>query len=293
LKIGSLFSGIGGFDLGFERAGHETVWQVEKEPYRLDVLRNHWPDVRRFDDIETFDPTDAEPVDCITAGFPCQDITITTAGRRGIEGERSILFWEIARCLGAIQPRWVVIENVAGLFSSNDGRDFVHVTATLQALGYGVSWNVFNSRHFGVPQSRRRLFIVGRANFGVEGAGAVLVDSEGGAGTTAPSGETRNTTAVLSGKGGQEVAGTVSGKWLKGSGGPSGDEAYNLAVQDGRVRRLLPVECERLQGFPDDWTHGSDPDRYKALGDAVTVPVAEYIGHRLAGWDAFSYNVVE
>ncbi len=122
LTFGSLFAGIGGFDLGFERAGLECKWQVEIDPYCQRVLAKHWPEVRRHDDIRTFPPdgSDEWRVDVICGGFPCQDIS--DAGKRaGIDGERSGLWAEYARILGAIRPRFAVVENVAALLDNGMG----------------------------------------------------------------------------------------------------------------------------------------------------------------------------
>ena len=122
---GSLFSGIAGMDLGFERAGFETLWQVEKEPFCVAVLKTHFPKVERFGDVRNCGKRNLKPVDVITAGFPCQDLSV--AGKQaGLEGSRSGLFWETARIIGELQPPWFVIENVPGFFSSNEGNDFRH-----------------------------------------------------------------------------------------------------------------------------------------------------------------------
>src|ERR1700678_1941479 len=117
LTHGSLFSGIGGFDLGFERAGIKNVWQVEIDPYCQRVLAKQFPDAERFDDVRTVGRHNLKPVDIISGGFPCQDIS--TAGKRaGIaEGTRSGLWSEYARIIGELRPRFVVVENVAALLA--------------------------------------------------------------------------------------------------------------------------------------------------------------------------------
>jgi DNA (cytosine-5)-methyltransferase 1 len=157
--VGSLFSGIGGFDLGLERAGWDVKWQVEHNPYRQKVLARHWPDVERRTDIRT-DTNGLERVDLICGGFPCQDLSV--AGKRaGLAGERSALFFDFARLVSTVKPRWVLVENVPGLLNSNDGRDFAIVLNQLAARRYGLAWRVLDSQHFGVPQRRRRVYIVG------------------------------------------------------------------------------------------------------------------------------------
>jgi len=159
LRGGSLFAGIGGFDLGFEQVGIQTVWQVEIDDRAREVLAAKFPNAKRYKDIREVD--DLEPVDIVCGGFPCQDVSV--AGRRAgmAEGTRSNLFYEACRVLGGLLPRWLVIENVPGLFSSRRGRDFYGVLSALDELGYGLSWRVLDSQYFGVAQRRRRVFIVG------------------------------------------------------------------------------------------------------------------------------------
>ena len=162
--IGSLFAGIGGFDLGFERAGFKTAWQVEINPINQAVLAEHFPHAKQFGDITKLGVDELEHVDCITAGFPCQDISIMGAakkgGRQGLAGKRSGLFYEVIRIADALRPEWVVLENVAGLLFSNDCRDLETVINALAQCGYVGCWRVLNARYFGVPQARRRVFII-------------------------------------------------------------------------------------------------------------------------------------
>lgn len=159
MKVGSLFSGVGGMDLGLERAGHEVAFQVEKVPWRRDILAHHWPKVPRFDDVRGF-TGEGLSVDMLCGGFPCQDVSI--AGKRaGFGGERSSLFFDFARIADALRPAWLLIENVPGLLTSRAGRDFGIVLSTLVELGYGLAWRILDSQHFGVPQRRRRVFIAG------------------------------------------------------------------------------------------------------------------------------------
>ncbi len=160
MKFGSLFTGVGGFDLGFERAGMECAWQVEFDKNCQNVLRKHWSETELFNDVRTVGKHNLEPVDVICGGFPCQDVSI--AGKRaGLAGERSGLWSEFARIIDELEPKWVVIENVPGLLSSNRGRDFATVIRWLAERGYGVAWRILDSQYFGVAQRRRRVFIVG------------------------------------------------------------------------------------------------------------------------------------
>ncbi len=159
LTVGSTFTGIGGADLGFEWAGFDVAWQCESDAWKQQVLRAHWPDVELFDDICTMQ--DHPPVDVMIGGFPCQDLSV--AGRRkGFSGERSVLAFEFLRVAESLQPRWIVLENVPGLLSSNNGRDFARLVDEVVGCGYGVAWRILDARYFGVPQRRRRVFIVAR-----------------------------------------------------------------------------------------------------------------------------------
>jgi DNA (cytosine-5)-methyltransferase 1 len=158
----SLFSGVGGFELGFCRAGISTVLQVEKDPWCRAVLERHWPEVQRIDEVRSVRVR--EPADLVYGGFPCQDVSV--AGKRaGLRGERSGLWHAFRRVLSELRPRWTVVENVPGLLSSGSeaGADFGVVLRGLVELGYGVAWRVLDARWFGVPQRRRRVFIVGCA----------------------------------------------------------------------------------------------------------------------------------
>ncbi len=391
MNAGSLFSGIGGLDLGLARAGFRHLAFCESDPYRRDVLRARWPGVPVWDDVRDVGAELAgtrgggaagtghvgEPassggreqpvvsVDLLCGGFPCQDLSVA-GQRRGLmhQGGRSNLFFEFARIAESLRPRWVLVENVPGLLSSNGGRDFGTVLGTLADIGYGVAWRVLDSRYFGVPQRRRRVFIVGAVADGDPRAAAERAGEVLAVGSRCPGHPPQGTEA------GQDIAGTLGGGagergWaqdtermtfvasLTGRQGRNGDgseetfiaaplshgsnpnsnmagrrreDDENLvasgfyatggthglhgerdtsppvkvgtglgvgsvnAVQAGAsVRRLTPTECERLQGLPDGWTDlggTADSKRYAALGDAVTVNVAEWIGRRLARSDS-------
>lgn len=156
--VGSLFAGIGGFDIGFENAGFTTAWQVEINDIAREVLRDRFPHAQQFTDVRTC-LSDLSSVDVIVGGFPCQDVS-TMGKRRGFEGERTSLFFNAMHIVTQLTPRWLVLENVCGLFSSNDGLDFQAVVETLAECGYVGYWRVLNAQYFGVAQSRRRIFIV-------------------------------------------------------------------------------------------------------------------------------------
>ncbi len=168
LTHGSLFAGIGGFDLGFENAGWKTVWQVELDFENRACLAERFPSARQLSDVRTAGRRNLEPVACVTIGFPCQDISVMGTGGQpgkicaGLSGERSGLFHEAIRIVNELDPKpaWVVLENVPRLLTINAGRDFECVVRSLAQRGYLGFWRVLDAQYFGVPQRRRRLFMV-------------------------------------------------------------------------------------------------------------------------------------
>jgi DNA (cytosine-5)-methyltransferase 1 len=159
LTFGSLFAGIGGFDLGFERAGMQCKWQVEIDPYCQRVLTKHWPNIPKWDDVRTFPPAGDWGVDVICGGFPCQDIS--KAGnvqgeRMGIDGNRSGLWSEFERIIRVVQPRFVVVENTTKLLDRGLGR----VLGGLAACGHDAEWQCLPSAAFGAGHIRDRLFVL-------------------------------------------------------------------------------------------------------------------------------------
>lgn len=164
MKYISLFSGIGGFDLGFDKAGFECVLQVEKNEKARAVLAKHWPNVPRMELVEdvtrdSIRRLGIETVDLLAGGFPCQDLSVA-GQRKGLAGERSGLWFEFIRVIKEIRPQWVVIENVPGLLSSDKGRDMGTILGGLGQCGYWWAYRVLDAQYFGVPQRRRRVFIV-------------------------------------------------------------------------------------------------------------------------------------
>lgn len=300
-RFASFFSGIGGFDLGFERAGFEVTYQCEIVDYCQSILKTHWANVPRHEDIRDVDAADVPVSDVWAGGFPCQDVSVARMGpRAGLKGRSSGLFYEFARLLDGGRPRVVVIENVPGLLSSHRGRDFQVVIRTLAEIGYSVGWRVLNSRYFGVPQSRSRVFIVGCHRDRL-GPAEVLFEPERCQGHT-ETGRSNGKKSVSPFKRsvGDPRRGPVTPSMAyclyacsARHTGTDWSRNYVSYPKEGRVRRYTPLEAERLQGFPDGWTipEGVTADtdemdslRYHALGNAVTVPVAEWLGNRVHGY---------
>lgn len=158
MKVGSLFSGIGGIDLGLERAGMTIAWQVEIDPFCRQVLEKHWPNVPKYGDIRELRGDELEPVDLICGGFPCQPVSVA-GKRRGQEDERW-LWPEFARILRILRPKYVLVENVPGLLVRGMG----DVLGDLAALGYDAEWDCIPAAAFGAPHLRYRVFIVAYTN---------------------------------------------------------------------------------------------------------------------------------
>jgi DNA (cytosine-5)-methyltransferase 1 len=158
LTFGSLFAGIGGFDLGFERAGMVCKWQVEIDEYANRVLAKHWPGVHRERDIRQCGEHNLERVDVICGGFPCQDISYAGQGA-GLDGERSGLFFEAVRVVRELRPRVVVLENVAALLT----RGLDRVLGTLAEIGFDAEWHWLPAERLGAPHQRERCYVVAYA----------------------------------------------------------------------------------------------------------------------------------
>lgn len=260
MRIGSLFSGIGGLELGLERAGvGRVVWQVEKEPYCRAVLAKHWPGATRYEDVREVHaygkcehwnwiapepqpcPGCLAPVDVICGGFPCQDVSAVGA-RAGIDGTRSGLWTEFARIVRELRPRFVVVENTAGLLDRGFGR----VLGGLAALGYDAEWSVVSACSVGAPHSRQRVFLLAHSNRERQQASR----AQG----------TAHDAAV--------GAGRVHPKHLHPTAEPD-------RVARGAHWHHEPSVGRMADGVP------SRVDRLRALGNAVVPQVAEVVGRRL------------
>jgi DNA (cytosine-5)-methyltransferase 1 len=298
-KVASFFAGIGGFDIGFEQAGFETTFQCEVEPFCQSILKQHWPDVPKWGDITTLKNATIPVSDVWVGGFPCQDLSLARMGQRdGLRGTKSRLFHEFAGLVRESKPRVLVLENVAGLLSSHGGQDFAVLLQTLAELGYSLGWRTFNSRYFGVPQSRQRVYIVGCLG-DRRGPGAILFEPERSAWSAKESGQNGKKPAStlpaivgdISGDGPviQAVAYCLYATSARHT-GTDWSRNYACYPKSGRIRRLTPSECEGVMAFPPAWTRLNelhldqeqlDSARYHALGNAVTPPVANWLARRI------------
>jgi len=300
MKVASFFSGIGGFDLGFERSGMEIIFQCEKDPFCQSVLQKHWPKIPLKKDINELNPEDIPSSELWCGGFPCQDLSSANQGKRlGLNGKRSGLFYKFADLIASQKPRprWLVIENVPGLLNSSNGEDFRIVLSKLDELGYGVSWRVLDAKYFGTSQRRRRVFIVGSlgnlcsAEVLFEPGGTRIVDK-------ARIGQKE----VLAKQTGREIQGTDiysiqhASINRKHTAGPQGKgyrndgETWTLDSRGGTDAVCSTNDAYRVReitGVPPQL----DRNRYRAIGNAVTVQIIEWIGRRILFVDNRYQNI--
>jgi DNA (cytosine-5)-methyltransferase 1 len=368
LTVGSLFAGVGGFDMGFEQAGFECKFQVEWDKNCRTVLDRHWPEVEKWGDIINVNGRFLPPVDVIIFGSPCQDLSVAGA-RKGLSGERSGLFHEAVRIIKEMRdatngtfPRWTVWENVAGALSSNNGRDFGTVINEMAKAGACLQeYALLDAQHFGIPQRRRRVFLASCFDPAtVERCPDPLLPvTESLRGDTAkgkPKKQSASTTLTEGFGGDSAIVNAIGASiyhkstvvnqdvncgHLVAEGGILGSnivgplntsdakmistqyvnenkcvvEPYltfdtqfgsnanvtedivptlkssqqSPSVTQGvKVRRLTPLECERLMGWPDDHTRykadgteQADSHRYRQCGNGVASPVARWVAEQI------------
>ena len=388
-----MFSGVGGFELGFQQANLQTqvVGFCEIDKYASQILETKFKGIKNYGDATTIDETKLPNFDILVGGFPCQSFSMA-GKRKGFDEARGTLFFDVARILAHKKPRNFILENVKGLLSHNKGKTFETILGILSNLGYIVEWELLNSKNYGVPQSRERMYIVGhlrgqsrpkvfsfREGNGVSetsrkkererssqvsstitsnykrgthamgeqyilepkeltknlGQGqrvystnvaSVSIKALGGGqgGKTglykipqatkqgyewADLGDSVNLQNLKSktrrGRVGKQIAQTLdtgnqqytivqatitpsrknksqNGRRFKDNEEPmftlTQNDVHGVMLNETQIRRLTPIECERLQGFPDNWTEGlSDTQRYKCMGNAVTTNVVEWV----------------
>jgi len=266
MKYFSAFSGIGGFDLAINRIIPNAicVGYSEVDKYAIKVYEKRFPNRICFGDITRIDTKTLPDFDVFFGGFPCQDISL--AGKRaGLYGSRSGLFFEIIRIIREKQPSIILLENVKGLLSSNGGWDFARVLIELDECGYDVEWQCLNSKNFGVPQNRERLFIIGHLR-GKPWERIFPIKEIRNTNSKRVKGES-NTFLKLKkifNIYGHGQCGIVYD--IRGISPTICCTGKRLISINNKIRKLTPLESERLQGYPDNWTECiSKTERYKCL----------------------------
>ncbi len=281
-----------------DQSAPTCVGYSEIDKYAIKVYERHYPNVKNYGDITQINAEELPDFDCLVGGFPCQAFSIA-GKRRGFEDTRGTLFFDLARILRAKQPRLFVFENVKGLLSHDNGNTFKTIIAAIDELGYDAQWQVINSKNHGVPQNRERIIIVGHLR-GTPRPQVFPLEGQGNENTTL--GFTTETAVARTLTGGGHSGGNHSGMTIIQQFGetrysdisptlrtPSGGNRLPMIQRDSiSIRRLTPIECERLQAFPDDWTkYGkdneliSDTQRYKMCGNAVTTNVIRDVFERI------------
>lgn len=328
LIYGSVCSGIEAASVAWHPLGWSASFLSEIEPFPRAVLQHHYPKVPLHGDFTTIQKDDYEAIDLLVGGTPCQAFSIA-GPRGGLADPRGNLAFEYLRLASRLRPRWLVWENVPGVLSSGDGRDFGAFLGALAELGYGFSYRILNAEHFGVPQRRRRVFVIAYLGDWRPSA-AVLFEPASMQWNSPPIRRERLPHATKVQAGTEEAFGGGHGHGpidvattcnANGCRKDFGNETFVLsdyctlndddlahtlradgfdASEDGTgrgtplvslrsgIRRLVPVEVERLQGFPDGYTdvpykgkRAPDGPRYKAIGNSFCVPVVRWIGQRI------------
>ena len=349
MKYGTVCSGIEAPSAAWDSLGWEPVWFSEIDDFPSSVLNHYYPHVPNHGDMNNILKNGAEPVELICGGTPCQSFSVAGL-RKGLDDPRGNLALVYLGIVEKLRPRWVIWENVPGVLSSNRGRDFGAFIGALGKLGYGWSYRVLDAQYFGVPQRRRRVFVVAHSSGDWRCAASVLFERESLSRYSAPGEKTGQETARGTGDGPYPTINAMSGQkwgsnqWINNGewiltnaegkkGMPSftassaskqfnnqqtlaisktftqnsrdevryieGNVAGALSANEGMkqrtylheaelVRRLTPLEYERLQGFPDNYTlvpykgkPSKDTPRYKALGNSMAVPVMKWLGERI------------
>lgn len=322
MKYLSTFSGIGGFEIGINKAyedlqnrGNNTNSKQKEEQYTCgnksisketnkelpicigyseinkyadQIYKSKFPEHKNYGDITKINAKELPDFDLFVGGFPCQAFSI--AGKRGgFDDTRGTLFFDCARILKEKQPRNFILENVKGLLSHDNGRTFKTIINTLTELGYCVEWQVLNAKNFGVPQNRERVFIVGhlggmpkRKVFPITGTDREVDETSGVQSVSNPRELSRTSLTNLIINPYNLKQSEVETGTLGTTCGTTTGKTAQLLVKDACIRRLTPLECERLMAYPDGWTEGlSDTQRYKTLGNGIVSNVVAEVVKRL------------
>jgi DNA (cytosine-5)-methyltransferase 1 len=299
---GSVCSGIEAATVAWEPLGWKPAWFSEIEPFPNSVLEQHYPKIPNLGDMTKIHETKTfqeNKIDLLVGGTPCQ--SFSQAGlRRAFDDPRGDLALKFIRIISLAKPEWFLWENVTGVLSSDGGKSFQEFIYQIQKLGYGFAYRVFDAQYFGVPQKRRRVYLVGhRGDWRT--AAQILFESKSLQGDIASNENTQQNRPATRGRAqeGNRVMGAdvynyaITGDIAATFGANSGGTNTHgpKFIDENGIRKLTPVECERLMGFPDNYTRVPhkgkvsseclDSWRYHALGNSMVIPAMRWIGERI------------
>lgn len=291
MRFSGLFAGIGGFELGFARAGHETVMLSEIHPGARAVLQTHFAQSLLEGDVQSVSDL-PDGIDGIVAGFPCQDLSQAGQGK-GLDGHRSGLVSEVFRLAALRRPEWIVLENVPFMLQLNRGSAMLSITGQLEELGYRWAWRIVDTLAFGLPQRRMRVFLVAART--TDPADVLLADNELLERPVSALGTKAHGFYWTEGRTGLGWAADAVPTLKNGSsvGIPSPPA---ILLPNGQIIKPDIRDAERLQGFEPDWTLPAETaarpsSRWSLVGSAVSVPVAEWLGRRLTAPGTYDRNL--
>lgn len=293
----------------------KTLWTSEIDSNCNELIHNRFSDLTQYGDITKISGFKIEPVDIISFGSPCNNLSLA-GNRKGFDGDESVLFYEAVRIINEMReltngeyPKFIIWENVVGALSSNDGNDFKQVLEEITKTNISIprsnkwsksgmvrsdrcnlEWRVFNSQYWGVPHSRERIFLVADFRADRGSCGEILFEQQRLPRNTSESKADEKTTSTNNANSfrttgeGKQITSTIFAsygtKWNGNNGAYTG--SHFVLETDGRLRRLTPLECERLLGFPDNWTKGfKDTIRYRMCGNSVVIPIVDWIYSRI------------
>lgn len=291
----SVCSGIEAATVAWKPLGFKPIGFAEIEPFPCELLKQKYPNVKNYGDITQYEKWNTGQFDILVGGTPCQSFSI--AGKRGgTDDIRGRLMYSYLGIVGKYKPQWVIWENVPGVLSSGKGLDFASFLSGLEKCGYGWAYRVLDAQHFGVPQRRRRVFVVGHSDNRTDLAAEVLFEPKSMSRDFKKGSKIQKEATAIIGKGVDYFRRGGNYKYhrdkkastLRNSASP---DCFDLVLDRYLIRRLTPLECERLQRFPDNYTqiewNGKPKDqcpdshRYKAIGNSMAVPVMRWIGERI------------
>tara|TARA_R100001460_G_scaffold3923_1_gene11389 strand:+ start:714 stop:1652 length:939 start_codon:yes stop_codon:yes gene_type:complete len=305
ITIGSCFSGIGGFELGLERAipNSTTIWQIEQDPFCQSVLARHWPSAVIHQDIRQVSSKVLPYVDIMCGGFPCQDISI--AGKQeGINGKKSGLWWEMHRLIGEIRPRVIVLENVAAIIQNG----LSTVSESLAQLGYDLEWQIISARQFGAPHIRKRWFGVAYPNHQKQYAKPINAKVERAPESDAASAypnshriwlKQHNQTKQQEKETQPAGFGQIESAGFNGAAHSNSEHITKQSNMPSSMAQSTESECSSSQAgwiHPENYWHQNPPKptlcdlddgipnrvaRLKALGNAIVPQCSQYIGSQI------------